>query len=65
LESCLSSQALGDKPNASGEDTENNHDGAEKDRDLLLAQAHCRDRITDPPKPAKLKGKLGTPASCA
>ena len=50
---------------AAGENTENNHDRAEKDCDLLLAQAHCRDRITDRPKPAKLKGPLRTPASCA
>jgi hypothetical protein len=35
-----------------------NHDGAEKNRDLLLAQAHCCDRITDPPQPAKLKARL-------
>ena len=47
------------------EDAENHHDGSTKDRDLLLAQAHCRDRITDPPKPAKLADRLLKPPSCA
>src|SRR5262245_44701976 len=55
MESCLCRPPLRNTPNSSGKDTENHHDRAKKDHDLLQAQTHCGDRITDPPKPAKLK----------
>jgi hypothetical protein len=59
LEGCFCRQTLSDEPNAAGENAENHYDCAEKDCDLLLAQAHCRDRITDPPEPAKLTTLCG------